>query len=220
MEAYESIKTRHSIRAFRSEPISRDVLQKIIDAARNSPSYTNTQPWEMVVVSGEKKNELSQELLKLAAGNATARPDIPLPTNWPPELEARTREHGARRLNILGIERDDKVQREKFRLMNFEFYSAPCAVFLFMYESLGEWSLFDMGLFTQNLILTAHSMGIGSCIQASVTEYAPEIKKILNIQDNWKLIACISMGYPDSEAKLNKYYSIKKEPEDFLHWYE
>jgi hypothetical protein len=64
----------------------------------------------MVVVSGEKKNELSQELLKLAAGNTTSKPDIPLPTNWPPELEARTREHGARRLNILGIERDDKVQ--------------------------------------------------------------------------------------------------------------
>jgi nitroreductase len=220
MEAYESIKTRHSVRAFRSEPVSRDVLQKIVDVARNSPSYTNTQPWEMVVVSGEKKNELSQGLLKLAAGNTTTKPDMPLPTNWPPELEARTREHGARRLNILGIERTDKIQREKLRLMNFEFYGAPCAVFLFMDESLGEWSLFDMGLFTQNLILTAHSMGIGSCIQASVTEYASEIKKILNIQENWKLIACISMGYPDLEAKLNKYRSVKKEPEDFLHWYE
>jgi len=215
MEAYESIKTRHSVRAFRSEPVSRDVLQKIVDVARNSPSYTNTQPWEMVVVSGEKKNELSQGLLKLAAGNTTTKPDMPLPTNWPPELEARTREHGARRLNILGIERTDKIQREKLRLMNFEFYGAPCAVFLFMDESLGEWSLFDMGLFTQNLILTAHSMGI-----ASVTEYASEIKKILNIQENWKLIACISMGYPDLEAKLNKYRSVKKEPEDFLHWYE
>ena len=220
MEAYESIKTRHSVRAFKSKPVTKEVMQKIVDGARNSPSYTNTQPWEMVVITGEQMNELSRELLKLEKDNASTSPDIPLPTDWPPEMERRSREHGARRLNTLGIERSDREGRERLRLMNFEFYGAPCAVFLFIDGSLGEWSLFDMGLFTQNLILAAHCFGVESCIQASVTEYADEIKRFLHIARNHKLVACISMGYPDQEAKLNTYLSLKKDSDQFVHWYE
>ena len=67
--------------------------------------------------------------------------------------------------------------------MNFEFYGAPCAVFLFMDNNLSDWSLFDMGLFTQNIILAAYSKGIGSCIHASVTVYAEEIKKFKELLD-------------------------------------
>ncbi|MDD5013599.1 MAG: nitroreductase [Atribacterota bacterium] len=219
MEAYESIKTRHSVRAFRAKPITKEIMQKIVEVASNSPSYANTQPWETVVVSGEKKDKLSQALLKLAKANALASPDIPLPTSWPPEMERRRREHGARRLNTLGIERSDREGRERLRLMNFEFYGAPSAVFLFMDGSIGEWSLFDMGLFTQNLILAAHCLDIGSCIQASVTEYADEIKRFLNVAKNQKLVVCISMGYPDPDVKLNAYCSLKKETEEFLYWY-
>jgi nitroreductase len=81
--------------------------------------------------------------------------------------------------------------------MNFEFYGAPCAVFLFIDGSLGEWSIYDMGLFTQNLILAAHSLGVGSCLQASVTNYALEIKKFLDIAEGKKLVICISIpGLP------------------------
>jgi nitroreductase len=220
MESYESIKTRQSVRAFQSNPITKEVMEKIVDAARNSPSYTNTQPWEMVVVSGDKKNELSRELLKLVKVNAPTSPDIPLPTSWPPQMEKRTREHGTRRLNTLGIERNDEEGREKLNLMNFKFYGAPCAVFLFMDGSLGKWSFFDMGLFTQNLILAAHSLGVGSCIQASVTKYASEIKRFFNIRKEQKLVAGISMGYPDQKAKINTYHSLKKEPDEFMNWYE
>jgi len=222
MEAYENIKTRKSIRAFESRPISKENMRKIVDIARNSPSYTNTQPWEMAVVTGKQRDELSRELLKLVKRNAPTNSDIPLPmpTDWPEQMEKRLREHGARRLNTIGIERTDKIGRERLRLMNFEFYGAPCAVFLFMDDSLPEWSLFDIGLFVQNLILSAHCFGIGSCIQASVTEYAGEIKTFLHIEKDKKLVACISLGYPDKKAKLNTYRSVKKASDEFMYWYE
>ena len=73
-------------------------------------------------------------------------------------------------MNAIGIERSYREERQKLNLMNFELYGAPCVGFLFMEESLGQWCVFDMGLFTQNLILAAHSSGVGSCIQASVTK--------------------------------------------------
>jgi nitroreductase len=220
MDILEGIKTRKSIRAFKPKPIAKDVLKKMLKAASNSPSYTNTQPWEVVVVRGEKKDELSRKLLELAKAKAPTRPDLPMPKSLPPALEERSRKHGARRLSTLGVARDDEGGREKLRLMNFEFYGAPCAVFLFIDGSLGEWSIFDMGLFAQNLTLAAHSFGVESCLQASVTNYAPEIKNFFGIEESKKLVIGISLGYPDEKAKLNTYHSLKQKPDEFAKWYE
>lgn len=220
MEILEGIKTRRSIRAFKPDPIPREVLNKILEAVSNSPSYTNTQPWEVVVVSGKKKDELGQKLLKLATAKASTSPDLPIPKSWPPALQKRSGEHGSRRLSALGVARDDEEGREKLRLMNFEFYGAPCAVFLFMDRSLGEWSVFDMGLFAENLILAVHSLGLGSCLQASVTNYAPEVKKFFGIEEGKKLVICISLGYPDSKAQLNSYHALKQKPDEFTRWVE
>jgi len=220
MEILEGIETRHSIRGFKPDSIPRDVMEKILQAASNTPSYTNTQPWEVAVVCGKKKDELSRVIFELAKSKMTTNPDLPVPTGWPPEHEARSREHGARRLATLGIERGDEKGREKLRLMNFEFYGSPCAVFLFIDGSLGQWSIFDMGLFAQTFILAAHSLSVASCLQASVTNYAPEIKRFLGVPESKKLVICISLGYIDEEAKLNAYRSIKQKPEDFTRWYE
>ena len=77
-----------------------------------------------------------------------------------------------------------------------------------------------MGLFTQNLILAAHTLGVGSCLQASVTTYALEIKQTLGIAESKKLVVYISMGYLDEKAKLNLYRSIKQKPDEFTRWSE
>ena len=220
MEVLEGIKTRRSTRGFRPKPIPRDVMNRILEAVSNTPSYTNTQPWEVVIVSGKKKDELSKVIFELAKAKAPTSPDLPMPKGWPSEHQARSGEHGARRLATLGIERGDEEGRQKLNLMNYEFYGAPCAVFLFIDGSLGEWSIFDMGLFAQNLILAAHSQGVESVLQASVTNYTPQIKKFLGIPEGKKLIIGISLGYPDEKAKLNTYRSIKQKAADFTKWCE
>ncbi len=219
METMENIKSRRSYRAFKPDPIPGEVIQEVIEAANNSPTYMSTQPWEMAVVTGNKKEELSSKLLELAKKQAPIKPDVPAPPPWPEEMDRRKHEHGARRLKTIGVEREDKEGREALSLMNFEFYGAPCAVFLYMDGSLGEWSIYDMGLFTQTLLLAAHARGIGSVIQASVTNYAKEIKGFLGISPDKKLLVCIPMGYPDPDALINSYRSIKKKPEEFVTWY-
>lgn len=219
MELLEGIETRRSFRGFKSTPIAEETLRRILKAVSNSPSYQNTQPWEVVVVSGEKKEELSKIVYELASAKAMTNPDLTMPTTWPPELEQRSREHGARRLKALGVEREDEQARENLRLMNFEFYGAPSVIFLFMDRTLGHWSIFDMGLFAQNLILAAHSFGLESCLQASVTNYAEAIREFLGIPETKQLVIGISIGYLDMEAKLNTYRSVKLKPEEFVRWY-
>lgn len=219
MDLIKGIETRRSIRAFTNTPVPEETLRKIIKTASNSPSYTNTQPWEVAVVCGKKKEDLSKIIRDLAVRKAEVGPDFPMPKAWPAEHVARTKEHGTRRLAALGVDRDDEVGRENLRLMNFEFYGGPCAIFLFMDGMLGEWSVFDMGLFAQNLTLAALAFGVESCLQASVTIYAREIKKFLEVSENMKLMICISLGYPDNEAKLNTYRAVKQTPDEFTKWY-
>lgn len=151
MELLDGIETRRSCRAFKSTPVPRETIERILKAARMSPSFQNTQPWEVAVVTGEKKEELSERLLKLAEQGVTPSPDMPTPRGWPPELDKRARDNAAARSRVLGIERLNEQQRKENRLLNYRFYGAPCVLLLFMENSLTSWSTFDMGLFAQNI---------------------------------------------------------------------
>ena len=216
MELLEGIKTRKSYRAFEATPIPDGTLNKILEAASRSPSFTNTQPWEVSIVCGTKKDELAKVLCDLAKLDVTGNPDIPLPKTWPLELDQRSKEHGARRFKALGIEREDENQRKELRLQNFKFYGAPCVLFLFMDNILTSWSIFDMGLFAQSIILAAHSFGIGSCLQAMLAIYPDAVRDFLGIPKTKLLVIGISMGYPDKEARINTYQSTRIGLNDFI----
>ncbi len=219
MELLEGIETRRSFRAFKSTPIPKEIVERILEVSSKSPSYTNTQPWEVAVISGSKKEKLSKILYEMARSDATPNPDLPLPKVWPPELEGRAKEHSARRFRALGIERENEQQRKELRLLNFKFYGAPCVLFLFMDSTLTSWSIFDMGLFAQSLILAAHSFGLGSCLQASIANYPDAVREFLGIPQTKLLVLGISVGYPDLEAAINGYLSSRVSLSDFVQWY-
>ena len=51
MDVIEAIRTRRSIRRFKSEPLPEEHLKKILEAAQQAPSAGNKQPWRFIVVS-------------------------------------------------------------------------------------------------------------------------------------------------------------------------
>jgi len=65
MEVYEAMRTRRSVRAFRSDPIPPDVLDRVLDAARIAPSGSNRQPTRLIVAADEK---IRQDLVPLCHG--------------------------------------------------------------------------------------------------------------------------------------------------------
>ncbi|MDY6964427.1 MAG: nitroreductase family protein [Halobacteriota archaeon] len=54
MDLYEAIYNRRSIRKFKSDPIPKDVIKRILDAANWAPSGENMQMWRFVVITGDK----------------------------------------------------------------------------------------------------------------------------------------------------------------------
>ncbi|MDP2731396.1 MAG: nitroreductase [Dehalococcoidales bacterium] len=219
MELLEGIKNRRSIRGFKPTPIPEETIRNILEAAKKSPSTSNTQPWQVAVVTGKKKEELSKILCDLAKSGASEKSDMSSTDNWPPEMEQRFREHSANRFKTLGIDRADQEQRLELRLRGLQFFGAPCALFLFMDGALGMSSFFDMGLFAQSLVLAAHASGLGACLQLALTGYSEAVRDFLGLPATKKLIIGISMGYPDPEAKLNTYHSTRIGVDDFVHWY-
>lgn len=220
MDAIECIKTRKSIRKFMPESVPPDILFKVLDAAVWSPSYKNSQPWELVIVSGKRKEGLTQLLTGLLEKGTIPQPDLSEPESWPSEIAARIKESQLIRSAHFGIDLTDPMLLKKSKKANFNFYGAPHGVFLFQEASLTEWSIFDMGLFAQSLMLAAHAYGLGTVPQAFLTDYSKAVKNFLDIPDSKKLVLGISIGYPDLNDKTNNYRSTRIDSRDIVNWIE
>lgn len=146
MDTLECIKTRRSIRKFTSEPIPRKDLEELIDIARWSPSYKNSQPWEVLILSGAKKKELSKTLVGLLEDGKESKPDLAPPVSWPEAEDKRIKTLLAKRKELTGVDLGSPEMIFKAKKANFNFYYAPHAIYLFQDASLSEWSLFDIGL--------------------------------------------------------------------------
>lgn len=53
MDALEALRTRRSVRSFTGKPVSREIIEQVVDAARLAPTANNMQPWEFIVVTDE-----------------------------------------------------------------------------------------------------------------------------------------------------------------------
>jgi len=218
MELLRGIQTRRSIRAYTDKPVQNSVLKKIVLAAQNAPSYTNTQPWEMAVVTGKKREELIRKLYEVAQSKKKGAPHLPFPKAWPEPMRKKLLLHMARRWEAAGVHRGDREGKRRLFLRNFQFFHAPVVFMVYTDNRLGAWSVFDLGLFVQNLILSAHAVGLGTCIQAVPVVYPEVIAKCLGIPSSKKIVIAVSAGYEDTKAPINRYRSEKKESEEWVNW--
>src|SRR4030042_4550013 len=220
MDAIECIKARMSIRKFKPNPVPLEVLKRVIDIAKWSASYKNTQPWEVVIISGKKKEELSKILLEELEKNTKPSPTIPEPQSWPPAIEARITALLKKRSELTGVDMFSPEALKRAKIANFQFYGAPHAIFLFQDSSLPTWSIFDMGLFAQSLMLAAHAYGLGTVPQAFVTDYAQHVKAFLGILETKRLVLGMSAGYPDLESPANKFRTDRVETVQIVRFIE
>ncbi len=220
MDTITTIKERKSIRAFTDKEVPRELITEIIDSARWSPSYKNSQPWEVIVVSKEKKKKLSEKLLALFAEGVKPEPDFPPAASWPEREQAQIDRLFAMRKEATGLDLSDPKTISMAKKANFNFYGAPHAIYLFQDNSLGSWSIFDIGIFAQSLMLAAHAKGLGTVAQAFATDYAPQIKDFLDIPRSKRLILGISIGWPNMDSLVNQLKTERMNTADIVRWAE
>ncbi len=218
MDTIECIKNRMSIRKFQDKIVAQDILQDVIATAQWSPSYKNSQPWQAVVISGAKKEALSAMMVDLFEKGKDANPDLEAPQSWPDAEAARINHLFKQRKEAMGIDLSDPAVIAKAKAVNFNFYGAPHAIYLYQDSSLSSWSLFDLGLFAQSLMLAAHAKGLGTVPQAFTTDYATEIKEFLGIPASKRLVLGLSIGYPDLDSPANAFRTDRAAIDDIVSW--
>ena len=202
----EVIRSRQSIRQFLPTPVEEEVLREVLEDAQYTPSNCNTQPWDVHIVSGAKKEELSKALVDAVLKGQSSL-DFTFDFNdYYGRYSERQKEQGKTHYEAMGIAREDYEGRQKEGLRNFEFFNAPHVAFLFM-PSFGDnvRVASDIGMYAQSFLLSLAARGIGSIPQTSIGTQADTIRQVLGVSDEMKLLFGISFGYPDREDRANSF---------------
>jgi nitroreductase len=214
MDVGAALKTRRTVRAFLDRPVSRETLEAILGDALHTPSWANTQPWEVYVAGGEVLDRIRSAFVQRTLDKVPSNVDVDFPRGWTPECVARTKELGAGRAAVRGTTTDDPAFHHDFMMANRRFFGAPCAVYLCMDRTLGDWSIFDLGALCHGLTLAAQEHGVESAIAINLVVYPDVLRAELGIPDDLLVVIGIGLGYADSSDPEDVFRSTRRPLDD------
>jgi len=221
MEIFQAVTTRRSIRRFKPDPVPEPLLREILEAARWSPSWGNTQPWEISVVTGAALDRFRNANRQRLLDGIIPEPDTPMPDAWPEPLKQRYMGVGKQVLTALAIPRGDAEARLRYAGDMFALFSAPALLLFCVDRGIPrEYAMLDTGAIVQTVCLLAHARGLGSCILAASVRYPALIREIIPIPETRAVIIGIAVGYPDGEAPINQFTRERANPEEFTRWFQ
>ena len=170
------IKGRRSIRKYEQKEVAEETVRTIMEAFRWTPSWANTQCWEVISVTDRMLRQKLQDAG--AKGNPANKAIVEAPVLF--ALCARLQASG--------------------------YYKGQVTT------KFGDWFMFDLGLATQTLCLTAHKLGLGTVI-VGIFDH-DKAKTILNVPDGYEAVALIPVGYPAQNPSAPK----RREISEFMHY--
>jgi len=208
-------RSRRSIRDFAPTPVDESVVTELINEALTAPSWSNTRPYRVAVVTGEVKERISATLVTrfddimrarshklttrlkgLVSALTLLRSDFRIPVSYPDDLRRRQVDLAKALYGHLGIARDDIASRNEQIRRNMEFFGAPVGLFIFARKGMGVYSALDAGHFMQTLMLSAHARGLATCAQGFLAFWSKPIRAEFDVPDGYKLLCGMSLGYP------------------------
>ncbi|HPC87055.1 MAG TPA: nitroreductase family protein [Smithellaceae bacterium] len=221
MELTAAIRGRRSIRKFEPRNVPKAVITDILETARWSPSWGNTQPWFLYVLTGKTLQKFKEMNLLQSMAGAPIASDVPMLEKWPDAMKARYGQLGKVVLSAQGIARDDKARREQYYASMVSAFDAPCLILACISrDNLVEYQMLDIGIIAQSICLAAHDRGLGTCLLAAAARFPAEIRKIAAIPDDKKIIVGIAMGYPDPTFPLNQFERERAGLDEFVFWFD
>lgn len=172
MDVYTAMRERRSIGKVKPDPVPREVIERILEAATWAPTHHRTEPWRFFVLSGEGRKPLSRLFVELAKLEMT---DPTTPENQA-KLEREAQKPFRAPVIIVAAmepaERDDIVIAEE--------RSAVSAA-------------------VQNMLLAAHAEGLGAMWRTGKKTYHPKVRDLFGLGEKGEVIGFIYLGYPAIE---------------------
>lgn len=193
---------RWSCRGFAGEQVPRKTIERLLTIAQRTPSWCNTQPWNVVVTSGAATVKLREALLASFDGSGT---DFDFPVAYNGIYKERRRESGWQLYDAVGIKRGDREASMSQTLKNFEFFGAPHAAIITTEADLGVYGAIDCGLYVDTFLLAAQALGLGAIPQAALAARSPFLRDWFDLPDSRLVVCAISFGYADPDDPANTY---------------
>jgi len=217
------LSSRRSTRDFLSTPVPQEIIDQILTDALTAPSWSNTRPFKVAVATGEVKDRISNEFLsRWSVLSKIMRKGIKnklrliisrygLPTSnrsivkpYVKELRPRAQRVGKELYELFGVKRGDREARDKQWGKNYSFFGAPVEMFIYIHKSLHIYAASDAGLMMENLMLSAHGFGLGTCAQGAVNIWDDVVRKEFDIPKDYRLLCGMAIGYP-SNSPVNSF---------------
>lgn len=201
MNVIEALNARHSTRAFLPKPVDKGTLTAVLEAASRTPSWANSQPWEVFVATGSVLERIKAAYAEKYAQKSATSPETPRPEQW---SEAAINRQKQLRPDMA---RDCGDAANDFFAVNQAMFYAPAVIYICMDKILSEWSLYDIGAYSQSVMLAAVHHGLSTIPAITLMLYPDVLRQELSIPDNLKLTIGIAIGYADKGHGINKFVS-------------
>jgi nitroreductase len=208
------LRSRRSTRSYKPDPVARETVLDILDAAASAPSNSNTQPWRVHVVTGAPMKALGDALVA-SFRDGSSPPSAHFPDPLPAHFCDRQSDFAARYYASLGIDRKDGAARAQQTERNFCFFGAPVGLIFTIDARLTAHSWLDLGLFVQNVMIAAKARGIDTCPQVSFARFHAIIASHLEMAAE-EVTACgMSLGFANTAEPVNQLRMPRQGAQEF-----
>jgi nitroreductase len=219
-----AIESRHSMRAFLPTPVPRETIEDLLRVASRAPSGTNTQPWQVHVLTGAAKQRFSDRILAVyddPSALATHSEEYAYyPREWTSPYIDRRRKVGWDLYGLLNIAKGDKARMHEQHGRNYRFFDAPVGLVFTIDRLMQQGSWLDYGMFLQNLMIAARGRGLHSCPQAAFTQFHRVIAEELQLKPTQMLVCGMALGYADPAAIENSLLTEREPVAGFTRFIE
>jgi nitroreductase len=202
----EAILSRRSVRAFKSDPVPRETVERILSVASRAPSGTNIQPWKVYVVGGEARDRLTramhEEFLRVGEEGMTREYEY-YPSRWRDPYLSRRRKLGWDLYGLLGIRKGERDKTHRQHARNYLFFDAPVGLVFTLERDLPVGAWLDTGMFVQSVMLAARGLGLDTCPQAAIASAHAVLRRELPIPQAEIVVCGMSLGYARADAVEN-----------------
>ena len=197
--------SRRSCRGYRPEPVDDATIGRLLSAARLTPSWCNTQPWHVVVTTGDETQRLQADM----AADERYGSDLPFPESYEGRYRDRRRESGWALYEAVGVEQGDRAGSAAQTMRNFEFFGAPHVAIVTTSRSLGVYGAIDCGLYVQSFLLAAEALGLGACAQAALAMRSELLRDWCDLDDDRQVVCGIAFGHPDPDHPAHGFRTTR-----------
>jgi nitroreductase len=206
---------RFSCRAFLPDQVPEATIEQMLALAQMTPSWCNTQPWQVTVTSGAATDRLREALLAdVDRAGAPVPPDLAFPEAYTGVRLDRRREVGWQLYESAGIAKGDREASARQARENERLFGAPHAILIHTSRELGAYGAVDCGLYLSNLLLAAEALGLGIIAQAALAQHGGVIRDMFDIPDDAQFVVGASFGFADTAHPVNRFRSRRAMPRD------